>query len=158
MTTKHNGAFKMLCDPETLQLLEELEPEAQEPEPAFTSADLAMFTGCVQPFRNPMFGGFIYTEGIQFLGTHDAAWLQTDVLCVLKYGEMIPDDAPFVAIIAEKPNPKESSAVVVTYTDGNEEEYYRQEYEQSDLPVDRITMFCVPTCEDQRILMLASEY
>ena len=112
-------------------------------------SDLSQFIGTTQYHRVSL--NLVLTDGVHFLAEKAGAfWLVDVVRSVLP--NMGKQD--FLSI---KLNKRENSSAIVTITDGNETELYKQEIEYTDFPLDEIQLFAQKSWRDW-VLMLTSEY
>ena len=124
----------------------------------FKPSELAHFTGCEQPFRDGMFRGIIYTDGVKFLRENGCNWLVVDILSTAVLDPAVKGQE-FVSVKVNKD--KKHISFIGVNDEGEEVEVKRlDEYIGFDVPCD-ITLFIGETYQSSgpvKILLLASEY
>lgn len=111
----------------------------------FNYSELKQFSGSEHNYKGWL--DTIWTDGVMWLTNH-ACWLVTDVSTIVKIEKNVKSEE-FVSIVAEI----KDSKVSVSYTDGNEKELFKQNYEYTDLPDGKIKFFFT-----NGVLMLVGEY
>lgn len=111
--------------------------------------ELQHFTGSDQFYQNPLFRGYVYTEGVRHLAEKVGAyWLIDYVLS----NQLLPSlkEQPFqVWIIKVQPNDE----AFFTVEDGNNNEIATFKIEFTDFPFQEFTLWLV-----DNTLMLTTEY
>ena len=111
--------------------------------------ELQHFTGSDQFYQNPLFRGYVYTEGVRHLVEKAGAyWLIDYVLS----SQLLPSlkGQPFqVWIIKVEPN----NHAVFTVEDGNDNQLATFKIEFTDFPIQEFTLWLV-----DNTLMLTTEY
>jgi len=124
----------------------------------FNPAELSHFTGCMQPYKDGMFRGIIYTDGVKFLRDNGCNWLVVDMLSSAVMVDAVKSQE-FVSVKVNKSG--EYISFIGMNEEGDEVEVHRQDgYIGFDVPCD-ITLFIAETYQESgpvKILMLASEY
>jgi len=116
--------------------------------------DLAQFTGTEQYFKH-WTGMIVYTDGVQYVGAKGGYWI---IDLIASYQTAIRlEEIPFQSWkikIVEKDGQRGFCA---TMTDGNDNQYIKQEGEFTDLPFD-LSFFLQADEKFKAVLMLTSEY
>jgi hypothetical protein len=123
----------------------------------FTQSDLSQFSGCMQPFKNPLVCNMEYTDGVKFVSDNGCGWLVLDMLIILgKNNACLKEEMVVVKVNV--------SAQTVTYN-GNDYEtgedvaLFTQQYEGIfDCPFDLTFYACLAREDGTKMLMLPSEY
>ena len=123
--------------------------------------NLKNFYGTEQYYFNPFFKNIKYTDGIKFIGDNKASWLITDALSVLNYDEKVLKEYTENGFISVKWifNNDENGTATATYTDGNDEILFKQDYgitdflKHFDINKNELTLFYT-----NGVLMLSGEY
>ena len=106
------------------------------------------FTGTAQWFRYPLFRGYSYTEGVQYMAEHGGAYWLMDAIFSWQTAPEVKVE-PFQSWTLTV---KDHSAVL-TATDGNGRQIAQQEIEYTDFPLPKIKLFLT-----DHVLLLPSEY
>lgn len=124
----------------------------------FTPAQLAHFSGCVQPYKDSLIPGVIYTDGVKFLRDHGCNWLVVDVLTTAVMVEAVSTQE-FVTVKVNREG--KYISFIGMNEDYDEVEIHRMDqYIGFDVPCD-LTLFIGDTEQASgpvKIVMLASEY
>ena len=110
-------------------------------------SELVYFTGTEQYYKGWL--GVKWTDGVYYVYLDIAGWLITDI-CSYMVEEKIKNISFQVWTIKVD----DDKAAVLTMTDGNENEYARQEYTHVDLPAGTELKFYII----DNIMLLPSEY
>jgi len=115
------------------------------------------FTGTEQYYFNPFFKPIKYTDGIKFLSDNKASWLVTDTQAVLLYNPEVKEGYEQEGFICVKWK-FEGNKAQATYTDGNENILFIQDYEYTDFLKHYVTESELNLYYTNEVLMLSSEY
>ena len=133
-----------------LQAAEE-KPAEEKEKPLKASAleaDLERFTGSETWWKNPLFPGYSYTDGVKYLAREaNAYWLITDILSTARRNKILRTE-PFIVWTL---NVKDKKATL-TADDGNENILYTKEYDYTDFPLDSVKLYLT-----NNVLLLPSE-
>ena len=120
------------------------------------------FTGTAQYYFNPFFKPIKYTDGIKFLSDNKASWLVTDTQAVLLYNPEVKrgyEDEGFICIKWKfEQTENGTTRATATYTDGNDNIFYIQSYEETDFLKHYVTESELNLYYTNEVLMLSSEY
>ena len=115
------------------------------------------FTGSCHYYFNPFFKPIKYTDGIKFLSDNKASWLITDTQAVLLYEPMVKDGYEREGFICIKWK-FEGTTATATYTDGNENILFIQNYEYTDFLNHYVIESELNLYYTDGVLLLAREY
>lgn len=110
--------------------------------------ELRYFSGSEQYYRNPLFGGYVYTEGVQHLAEQAGAYWLIDTILSHQLEPKLKGQ-PFQVW---KMTVQDDSAAV-TVEDGNDNIITSLTIEFTDFPLEEMTLWLV-----DKTLMLPSEY
>lgn len=131
-----------------LQAAEE-KPVKEKPKTSSLEADLKGFTGTENWWKNPLFPGYSYTDGVKYLAREASAyWLITDILSTARSNKTLRTE-PFIVWTL---NVKDKKATL-TADDGNKNILYTKKYDYTDFPLDSVKLYLT-----NNVLLLPSEY
>lgn len=111
--------------------------------------DLRQFTGSECFYRHPLFRGFVYTEGVQYVAEHGGAyWLIEKILSLQTVAAVKAEAFQFWTLSVT-----EDRSAVLVCTDGNRRKVYREALSYTDFPLKAIQLYLT-----DRTLLLPSEY
>lgn len=110
--------------------------------------EIRQFCGTSQ-YYNVM--GVNVTDGVKYVMDNGYAWVVTDAVAVLKFADDLANQ-PFVSIKLTIEKDNEEVAVRITYTDGNGNTLYKQDYKWSNAEAE-ISFYYT-----QNVMMLTGEY
>jgi hypothetical protein len=113
-------------------------------------AELAQFTGAQEWFRHPLFRGYLYTEGVQYLAEKAQAYWLIDVVFSHQTTPRVRRE-PFQ--VWRLMRTRQGRGAVVTAEDGNGKIIARQVIEYTDFPLPNVTLFL-----EEKTLLLPSEH
>jgi len=101
-----------------------------------------------------LFNNILLTDGIRYVAENGYSWLITDILANITANRKIREylQRDYFLSITLKVNLEQHTAELI-FTDGNDNEIYRQRYGYTDAEVSEIKMYY---CDG--VLMLSSEY
>jgi len=111
--------------------------------------DLRQFTGSSSFYTHPLFRGFVYTEGVQYLAEKGGAYWLIDKIFSL---QLLPDLKAGGFQCWTLKVSKDRTATLAC-TDGDYRKLYREEISYTDFPLPEIRLYCT-----DRTLLLPSEY
>jgi len=111
--------------------------------------ELRYFTGSEQFFRNPLFPGFVYTEGVQYLAEKAQAYWLIDYVLSNQYEPQIKAQPFQVWEITVK----EDDSATIRVEDGNKNKVKQFELNYTDFPLKEFSLWLV-----DKTLLLPSEY
>jgi len=113
--------------------------------------DLRQFAGTEAWYRHPLFGKFLYTEGVQYVAEKgEAYWLLDKIFACTAHIEKLSREE---FLVWELIRNNESKGAKVICTDGNCNELYREEIDFTDFPLRSIKFYFTDNA-----LLLPSEY
>lgn len=111
--------------------------------------ELANFTGSQTFYRHPLFGKYVYTEGIQYLAENAGAYWLIDFIFSNQIDKKIKDQLFQVWILQRK----ENDSATLRIENGNKELVKRFKIPFTDFPLQTVTLWLVDDT-----LLLPSEY
>lgn len=111
--------------------------------------DLKQFTGSDIVYRNPLFGKFVYTEGVQYLAENAGAYWLIDYVLSNQMDKKIKAEEFQVWKIKVK----DDKSAVIRVEDGNDNLVKRFNLEFTDFPLKEFTLWFT-----ESTLLLPSEY
>lgn len=111
--------------------------------------ELKQFTGSERFFKNPLFRGFVYTEGVQFLAERAGAYWLIDYILSYQHDRKIKEQPFQVWVIRVK----DDRSATITVEDGNKNPVQRFELEFTDFPLKECSLWFI-----EGTLLLPSEY
>ena len=111
-------------------------------------AELKQFTGSDNFYRNPLFKGYVQTEGVTHLAEQaEAYWLIDYILSYQLDPTLVVEPFQVWKMIVQ------NNSAVVTVEDGNKNEIANLTIDYTDFPLEEITLWLV-----DKTLLLPSEY
>lgn len=111
--------------------------------------DLHQFTGSECFYRHPLFRGFVYTEGVQYVAEQGGAyWLIEKILSLQTLPTLKAEAFQFWTL-----DVAENQTATLNCTDGNHRRVYREDMTFTDFPLKAIQFYLT-----DRTLLLPSEY
>lgn len=111
--------------------------------------DLHQFTGSECFYRHPLFRGFVYTEGVQYLAEKAGAyWLIDKIFACQQVPKLSAEGFQFWTLRVE-----EDRSARLACTDGNDRRLHRETLGYTDFPLPEIKLYFT-----DRTLLLPSEY
>lgn len=123
-----------------------------------TAHDLRQFTGTEQYFKH-WTGSLVYTDGVQYVGENGGYWI-IDLIASYQTAvrlEEIPFQAWKIKPEIVHKDGHSSDGFIATMTDGNENEFVRQEGEFTDLKIP-LEFYLIADPQFKAVLLLPSEY
>jgi hypothetical protein len=119
-------------------------------ETKLTEADLAGFTGTGTWWRHPLFRGFTYTDGVQYVAEKAGAYWLIDAILSHQIDPRAKAEEFQFWTLQRLPK----GGATLTMTDGNTEDpIICQRIEYTDFPMDKIRLYLT-----DNVLLLPSEY
>jgi hypothetical protein len=112
-------------------------------------AALRQFTGSERWYRHPMFPAFSYTDGVQYLAEQAGAYWLIDAI-LASQAEPDVGKEPFQVWTLSV---GEDCSAVLTCTDGDHGDVYRQDIPYTDFPLETYALWLT-----NNVLLLPSEY
>lgn len=113
------------------------------------SEDLAQFYGSESFYRNPLFKGFVYTEGVRHVAEAGGAYWLIDFILAHQFHSLFKTQSYQTWTLTVH----EDSSNLIEVTDGNDNQLDQFTIDYTDFPLPEITLWLV-----DKTLMLPSEY
>lgn len=112
-------------------------------------SELRHFCGSDQFYRNPLFKGYVYTEGVQHLAEQGECYWLIDYI----FSHQLEPQLKAQPFQVWKIHVNEKDQAVFTVEDGNKEQVMQRHLGYADFPFQHFTLWLV-----DKTLMLPSEY
>jgi hypothetical protein len=115
-----------------------------------SKSDLAQFIGSDNWYRHAINRNVLYTDGAQYVAEHGGAyWLLDEIAILQPYNHAVASEEFQVWKLVVHPN----RSATLTCDDGNGKIVFNKKIEQTDFPLDEITLYFA-----NNVIHLPSEY
>jgi hypothetical protein len=126
-----------------------------------TESDLAQFYGTEDWHRNPLFPGVVYTDGVQYLGSHGAGWL-VDLVSMYQRDPKVKKNRSLqeIQFWTLKVNLQNHTAVLVCQADSGRPNVIEHHIEYTDYPFAELKLYVEPMydAKGSMCILLPSEH